>query len=293
MKFQKFLMVSAIGALPLVSARGEIMTADGFEDGNFDRWRLQTWGKENLGSIAKPPVLFEGENAFRAVANPTAAEAGRFWCEVGRYFAKMGDTRWWGFAMLIPEDFPVDGQNAVLCQLHSGSDKTLGEQALVPEIVLRLVKDTFYIDVRSDAGELSTTERWGKGGTVTSQRIYEGPIEKGKWISWVFQVRLSFEDGLVKVWRDGEIVADYTGPVGLNNEATKSLRIGLYKKFYKDLPPEAGQVIWFDAFSIAGENAGFDAVNPNPDGTKAAGKPPTSYQGPLHGESAPSTGEFQ
>jgi|GEM_PF-4787444 len=267
----------------LMGAQGQVLTADGFEDGNFSRWRMQTWGKENEGTITEPPAPFEGTKAFRAVANPKAAAAGRNWCEIGRYIGRTGDMRWWGFAMLIPEDFRADGQNAVLCQLHSRADKELGERAVAPEVVLRLVGELLIIEVRSDAGALSVAGQWGTGGTISNARIYEGPIERGKWTTFVFQIKTNFEgDGYVNVWRDGEQVANYEGPVGMNNAPNKSLRVGLYKKFYKDLPDDAEQVVWFDAFTIGDQDATLETVNPNPDGIRAAGKIPNGYEGPLH-----------
>ncbi|GAB4170951.1 MAG: hypothetical protein Fur0032_10020 [Terrimicrobiaceae bacterium] len=259
------------------------MTADGFEEGDFTKWRLQTWGKENEGKIAEPPVKFEGNLAFRSVANQKAAAVGRDWCEIGRYFGRDGDTRWWGFAVLFPEDYKADGQNAVLCQMHSRSDKEMGEQSLAPEVVLRCVGERLMIEVRSDVGDLSEPGKWGIGGTVASELIYEGQIERGKWITWVFNVRMDFSGGgFVRVWRDGEQVADYDGPVGMNNAPVKSLRIGLYKKFYKDLPPDAEQVVWFDAFTIGDERASYETVNPNPSGTLPYGRLPDGYEGPLH-----------
>ena len=275
----------------LVSLPAQLMTADGFESGTFDLWRLQTWGEHNMGTIAAPPVPFEREKAFRAVAGPSSSSYGNHWCEVGRYFADLNTTRWWGFAVFFPEDWAYDRSNTVISQVHSANDRELGEEAQVPLLVFRLDGDKLIIETRWDENKVSKIEKYGMGGTVKNVRLWEGPLELGKWMRFVFHAHFSYEpegSGFVQVWLDGEQIVDYKGPNAFNNEAQLSLRVGLYKRYHKELAQDQQQVAWFDSFIIADENANYDMVEPRPERfVESTGRRPSSYQGPMHNQQAP------
>lgn len=269
----------------------QMMTADGFESGSFDLWRLQTWGQENRGTIAAPPEPFEGGLAFRSVAGPDAMMADRHWCEVGRYFGSNDSERWWGFAVYFPEDWKFDSQNTVVSQVYSKTDRDLEEtSAIVPVLVLRVEDKMMILESRYDENEISRPELYGKGGTVKNQRLWETPLELGRWMAFVFHARFSHDPsgpGLLEVWRDGEKIVEAEGPNTFNNKGRITVRVGLYKRYAKDLQPGDWQVAWFDSFRVADQRGSFDLVEPKAGvPLLPAGNLPSDYEGPLHSKSS-------
>lgn len=285
----RFALATCLVLTLAASLPAQMMTADGFESGSFDLWRIQTWGEENRGTIAAPPEPFEGSHAFRSVAGPDAMLAGRHWCEIGRYFGENNSERWWAFAVYFPDDWKFDNQNTVIAQVYSKTDRDKGEtSAIVPVLVLRVEGKTLILESRFDENEISRPEQYGKGGTVKNQRLWEAPLDLGRWMPFVFHARFSHDpagDGMLEVWRDGEKIVDSEGPNTFNNQGNITVRIGLYKRHTKDLQPGEFQVAWFDSFRIADHQGNYDLVEPKAGvPLQVIGRPPNGYEGPLHSD---------
>ena len=77
-----------------------------------------------------------------------------------------------------------------------------------------------------------------------------GLIEHNTWTNWVKHIKLSYgKDGLLEVWRDGNLVHQEMGPNCYNDRFLPYLKFGLYILGWKGLkkaPLAENRVIYFD-----------------------------------------------
>lgn len=122
---------------------------------------------------------------------------------------EMGRVYWAAFGLYVDDWGSVpDSDDAVLgMQLHSG-----GSTGLSPSVKLNARRGRmFNIDARYS---LSSPPKQSTSKSVKSRDI---PITFGKWLDFVFRIKLAVPDGgLVQAWIDGAQVFDYAGPVGYN-----------------------------------------------------------------------------
>lgn len=134
----------------------------------------------------------------------------------------IGRVYWAAFGLYIDDWGSVpEGDDAVLgMQLHSG-----GSSGLSPAVKVNVRRGkTFNIDAR-----YSLTNP-PKQSTSKSVRSPDIPVTFGKWLDFVFRIRLAVPDGgFVQAWIDGAQVFDYAGPVGYDTPGTKPyFKFGYY-----------------------------------------------------------------
>ena len=90
-------------------------------------------------------------------------------------------------------------------------------------------------------------------------------METGQWVDWVIHYKLDNEEGIIQVWRNKELVVDWTGD---NHQVEKQdgayFKFGLYSaQFKKDpLPKGHSRTVYHDEVRIAGENGSYEMVAP-------------------------------
>ncbi|MEZ4220600.1 MAG: heparin lyase I family protein [Polyangiaceae bacterium] len=87
-----------------------------------------------------------------------------------------------------------------------------------------------------------------------------------KWVDWVFNFRLSVTNGFIKVWRDGKLVVDHSGPNHQDffDQDGFYLKMGMYSSQYKTAPMPSGatRTVHHDALRIAGPDGCYALVAP-------------------------------
>jgi hypothetical protein len=105
-----------------------------------------------------------------------------------------------------------------------------GDATLGPVFAMQLRHDRMMIVTRWDANAETKSrpeDHWIFEDTAT--------IERGRW--YRFEVTLRFDpfgDGMALVKRDGREIANYTGPLGYNDEKPPYFKVGIYRETQAD-----------------------------------------------------------
>ncbi|MBN1670831.1 MAG: polysaccharide lyase [Kiritimatiellae bacterium] len=154
---------------------------------------------------------------------------------------RVGEEYWYGFSILLPEDYKPDPVWEIVAQWHGRPDFELGENWRNPIMAIWTANGKWVVGNRWDPKP--NTFEGGKRRYGGSKRWDLGPQEPGKWVDWVFHVKWSFEDdGLLEVWKDGKKVIERKGPNTFNDKKGPYLKLGIYKG-WKDERGRAKSVV--------------------------------------------------
>lgn len=233
-----------------------------FESGNFEGWQTQ-FPHSTKGEIVQSPVR-AGKYAirndltyedFKTYGDSRNRRSEIYHENVGR----PGEERWYGFSVYLPKDWENEMFDIVM-QIHNHPDP--GEGAKSPIMTLETEGKNWKVNDRFDREKISKPANHGAGGTITSNRLWEGPYEVEKWTDWVFHVKWSLDDdGLIEAWKDGVKVVEHKGPNGYNDEQPYYMKIGVYKPAYRVTAPPH-RVIYHDEVRIGNEKASYADVAP-------------------------------
>ena len=182
--------------------------------------------------------------------------------------AKTKQPIWIGFSVYVPTDHPTNQDGGyIMMQLNGGGGG--------PEFSV----------IMNDNGNSFRIERaWAKGSAgVKRTRVATAQVKKGRWMDFVIYRERSWDnDGVTKVWIDGELVADVVGPnaidyVAQGSAGTVRLATGIY---WTTQQRNAEYTLFFDAVRVAEGPDGYDSVVPNGKGTVASGSVQTSTPPP-------------
>lgn len=171
---------------------------------------------------------------------------------------RLGQTYWYGFSIYIP-DATVNNYSEIVNQFHALPDKDLGEDWRNPPFYLGLNGDRWQIMIRADADAVT-----GKGGYDVNRAWDLGQWQAGRWTDWVYQIKWSYEaDGLVRVWKDGELVLDYRGPNTFNDRTGPYWKIGIYEWAWRSGPTAVSRrTLYYDEIRIGNVKASYADVAP-------------------------------
>lgn len=234
-----------------------------FESNNYEGWNTQ-FPHSTKGQIVESPVR-AGKYASRSEL--TYADFKAFGdsrnrrCEVyTENVGKPGEERWYGFSIYLPKGWEELETFDIVMQIHNKPDP--GEGPKSPILTLETHGKDWVVNNRWDKEKISKPGEHGSGGTITSNRLWQGPYEVEKWTDWVLHVKWSLEDdGLIEVWKNGEKVAEHKGPNGYNDEQPYYMKVGVYKPAYRvTAPPQ--RVLYHDEVRIGNEKASYADVAP-------------------------------
>lgn len=172
--------------------------------------------------------------------------------------------RWYGFSLMLPSDWETESSFEIVTQWHSIPDFDLKEDWRSPSLYLSVRNKVWRITNRWDP-KLRTLKNDPKpeGGIAT---LWEGPYQKGVWTDWVVHVKWSSQsDGLLEVWKNGELVVSKKGPNTYNDRQGPYLKMGLYKPDWKYSPKKSTakvRVLYADEVRIGDGSANYAAVAP-------------------------------
>lgn len=232
---------------------------------DFDGQDLEGWQVSG-----NPPAVVHGAARAGAGAMRTSLDRNRDRfpnrTEIQGPKAEIGEEYWYGFSILLPEDYVPDRVWEIVAQWQGVPDSDLGEKWRNPVLALS-----------TTGGRWSWVSRWdAKRNTFeTGKREYGGVHEydlgdyaKGVWTDWVVHVRWSYgPEGFLNIWKNGQLVVDQNGPNAFNDAQGPFFKMGLYKGWND--PKAAGdavaaRVLYHDEFRMGGADATYDDVAPGP-----------------------------
>ncbi len=235
-----------------------------FED-NFSNGYSKTWHKEsaNLSHSIQTTKAPDGSDAVRFEVrrtDPTVALSKR--SELALDSVAAGSEQWYGFRVMLPEGWDRDpGSYEVIGQWHEVPDWNLGEGWRSPPLGIYVRDGQWRVNSKWDSKP--KTEGNTPEGKAT---LWTGAYETGEWANWVFHVKWSHKsDGILQVWKDGELIVDRKGPNTYNDKVGPYFKIGVYKPDWKENPQASNtdkRVLYFDQVRIGENNAGYNAVTP-------------------------------
>ncbi len=239
--------------------RALLLTND-FEDGGMKGWR----SSGNAPVVARGPA----RAGRRAMKSSLARYSDRYpdRTEISGPTAEIGKEYWYGFSILLPDDYIPDGIWEIVAQWSSVPDFDIGEKWRNPVAALS-----------TTGGRWGWTSRWDakrntfQGGRRQYGGIREydlGPYRRGVWTDWVVHVKWSYgQDGLLEVWKDGRRVITQNGPNTFNDAKGPFFKMGLYKGWRdpgKPCDAVDKRVIYHDEFRMGGADATYKDVAPGP-----------------------------
>ncbi len=250
-------------ALRIVSTqrpRQGLLFESDFETEDLKGWRTSGNAPRVTGALARA-----GRQAMQTSLDRDRDRVS-YRTEVSGPGADVGKEYWYGFSILLPEDYQPDGIWEIVAQWHGVPDFDIGEDWRNPVMALSTTGGRWGWVSRWDA-KRNTFESGTRqyGGT---QHYDLGPYRKGVWTDWVVHVKWSYgRDGFLRVWKDGVEVVDQNGPNAFNDERGPYFKMGLYKGWADaDRPSDAvsRRILYHDEFRMGGAEAGYDDVAPGP-----------------------------
>jgi len=242
-----------------------------FEDKTDTGWNMHGNAAEDYSINIVQDVARTGTHSVRVdlrcddkkMANGLRAEI--FPNSPSEYTVKvaMPSEQWYGFSIYLPEDFSTNAQDygwhINVAQWHGSPDQDIGEISRSPPLTLWFNKKysdqpVWQVSKRVDLKKNSTNSGIGENFLLDDIRD-----DLGKWTDWVFHVKWSIEDdGLLQVWKNGELVIDDSGPIGFNDDKGPYFKSGIYRGSISYCPI----VTYIDAFTFADERGSYDCVAP-------------------------------
>ena len=162
------------------------------------------------------------------------------------------------FRMRVLSGRPTERRAVGLVQLHGPNRSELPEGRIFgrPALSFGATTDGFAFFARSgsiEIGERSTVE------------LVSVPLEFGRWCDYRIEVTLGDEEfGAVDIWRDGELIAAYDGPVGYDvGRGRHYWKLGVYR--YRGIGEAS--VVDYEDIEIDGEGKDLFVVRDERDGT--------------------------
>jgi hypothetical protein len=200
------------------------------------------------------------------------------------HLLEMFKTHWYGFSVYIPE--PWDDRSTfweLIHQMHGGEPPSSHPNhwprqpwfgiyvgtanSNAPnhyQLVIRHCPVSYTVSSRSDV-------RTGYRNETISMLP-----DVGKWTDWVVQVRPDYRPnneggvGFTKVWKDGKLIVDYSGPNFENSDYWPYVKFGLYKRPWGNGTggddPVKERAYYYDEIRLSRANVGsYDRVAPRGD----------------------------
>ena len=130
---------------------------------------------------------------------------------------------WFAFGMLVEPGAVVTSKWQVLGQLHPTDDP--GDMAPSPAWAQELnAGDVFRIVVRASA------EKPLQHNPPAKVLYVDQNFQRGSINHFVYRLRYSQTHGLLQVWRDGQQIVDYQGPLGYVDRLGPFFKFGIYRQ---------------------------------------------------------------
>jgi len=252
------LLSAPFWAAPLMGAKNTTLFSSSFESG------LTGWDKQLLCCSHSVQIVSSPTREGKYAAKFTHRKSDpKVRAEIRKFDSVSANSeRWYGYSVFVPKEYAKDPVHEIITQWSNRPvDRDLGEDGRRPSLSLSIRNDKLELNNHWDSRS-TTLSRKGVGAKAWDL----GPVAKGQWTDWVFHAKWSHKsDGLLEVWRDGRLVVSKTGPNTYNDKTSPSMKIGFYKRQWKNNPEASTtteRVIYYDAVRIGDANASYKDVAP-------------------------------
>lgn len=181
-------------------------------------------------------------------------------------------TRWWGFSVMIPSDYPVvaSPDDTIIHQVKQGAARgyDAGEGPKSPFIDLRVRGSQFVLLTRMDPNANSRNGGAGDGGTIRTTQRWTRAITRGQWYDFVFQATFDCRSsstagatGHIRMWVNGSQVVNNAGGIGYNDGEYYFMKIGIYKPTWPS-NAESSVKVYHDNLRVAHSGGSYGLVVP-------------------------------
>jgi hypothetical protein len=259
-------------AAEVFEPKGPVIFADDFQAPRFSpKWRFSE--NANYEVTTPDPELIRlvdapGLSGKKAVRFSVVRAPNVFRSELSLPHEPGWKERWYAGRILIPQEWVIDpGKPAdIVMQWHAIPGNF---RPTHPNLALAVVNDRWVI--RQHFGDPKTKSE-------SRETVPAEPVRPGAWVAWVIHARWSPKaDGLIQVWKDGQLVADLKGPntygtIGV--EYTPYLKTGIYHpewhldkpenkvRFEADNPVATRKIIYVTDVKVGDARASREDVEP-------------------------------
>jgi hypothetical protein len=116
---------------------------------------------------------------------------------------------------LLPPDFPIVETRLVIARWKQSFKEPSKDRS--PMVSLRYMDGKLRVDVARDRGK---------------RKVFKKKIDlRNRWIDMVFRIiPKTNKDGILQVWKDGNQIVDYQGPLGFKDDEDQIyFKFGLYR----------------------------------------------------------------
>jgi hypothetical protein len=173
----------------------------------------------------------------------------------------VGGINWYGWSMYIPSTTVINHTRAIVSQFHDwhNSQPAWGKDNRAPSCFTLETNGNFQFNLKYENPAVPQT--------IIHQNFVLGAYTVGAWHDMVMQVRWThLSTGFVKIWVNGELKLDYTGPTYMNYTATNSgpyFKAGDYTGLY-DWTGVGPRYFHFDEFRMGNSTSSYAEVDPAP-----------------------------
>jgi hypothetical protein len=132
--------------------------------------------------------------------------------------------------MLVPENY---GGEQTTSQWHARPDKNADGKLIEP---YRMPPMSMGTRPNKTIGAVIThdraTDEITQRSDQTRRSLASKPFQTGVWMDYVMEIKFVHNGagkGLVKIWRNGSLHHQYSGPIGFNDKAHEYFKFGIYK----------------------------------------------------------------
>lgn len=234
-------------------------------ESTFETDDLKGWKTSGNAPLVARDLSRAGRQAMKTLLDRNKDEVS-YRTEVSGPRADVGKEYWYGFSILLPEDYQPDRIWEIVAQWHGVPDFDIGENWRNPVMALSTTSGHWSWVSRWDAKR--NTFEGGKRQYGGTSNYDLGPYQRGVWTDWVIHVKWSYgPDGLLQVWKDGDKVIDQDGPNAFNDERGPFFKMGLYKGWRDPNRPSdavSKRILYHDEFRMGDSEASYDDVAPGP-----------------------------
>lgn len=226
--------------------QGQLLFSDNLEGSTA----LSGWNIQNGGTAY----------ALQHQAAPGGGKALRFELRAGDppnnsgtrtevYYPQRLQEAWYSFKCYFPSAEYADetgNSRESICQFHQGGGSGS------PYNMLLVEKGQFRLFLDNDMGR--------------NLRLDIGPQTKDTWHEFVFYTKFSqYEEGHIKLWKDGSLVADEPGANLAAGFSLPELKLGLYKWDWNNggVTTTDKRVLWLDDVKVGNKDATYAQMSAN------------------------------
>ena len=169
------------------------------------------------GGASGPVYRFEVRPGDRWGRDLSAAEDKERSEIIFPYRFPKGTDIWVGFSMQVENEEASRAKWVVIGQIHSSPPPGVPRSPPVSQ--------------QLNGSKFSILAEWQRPGEPRLKaRVFTDPkLESKKWYEFIYHVRFSLEDGLLDIWRDGQQIVTYRGPLGYSDELGNYVKLGIYR----------------------------------------------------------------